>query len=199
MAPRGYRDAGRRWYYVLHPRPVYVLAAEAGGRVNFMAASWVMPFSEEPPRIVAALDKEALTTRLIADSGVFTVNVYTVEERDFIYTAGTVSGREVDKAAALGVLFERDTVTGAPRIKQPRPIAVIEARLHRLAADLAEDVHLAVADVVAAYADEELFNPAYGWELRRTRIAMHAAGRAFTTNNGLYTARRLIQPRRQGG
>ncbi len=194
MAPPGYRDARGKWYYLLHPRPVYIIAAEAAGKANFMAASWVMPLSEEPPRIVLALDKESYTARLIIDSNVFTVNVLGVEWRDFIYTAGTTTGARVNKEEALGAKLARDTATGAPRLEHPRPLGVIEARLYRLLSDIAEDVHLVIADVAAAYADPEHFNPRYGWNLRETRIAMHAAGRGFTTNNGLLTARRLINP-----
>jgi len=195
----GYSRVGGRWYYLLHPRPVYIVAAEAGGRLNFMAASWVMPFSEEPPRIVLALDKEAYTTQLLIEAGVFTVNVLPVEEKDFIYTAGTVSGRSVDKAKLLNAVFEPGEATGAPRLRHPEPLGWIEARLHRLVGDAAEDVHLAVADVVAAYAREDLFNQRYGWELRRVRVAMHTAGRAFTTNNGLYVARKLAPEGRSRG
>ena len=190
MTPRGYIDAGKKWYYVLHPRPVYIILAEHAGRVNFMAASWVMPFSEEPPRIVAALEKEAYTTELVKASDIFTVNVLGVEYVDFIYGAGTTSGREVDKLSVLGAEVSRDTVTGAPRLGRPQPIGVIEAKVYRLLDELAEDVYLVVADVVAAYAVESLFNTRYGWEIRRARIAMHSAGRAFTTNNGLYVARK---------
>lgn len=190
MAPRGYVDAGEKWYYVLHPRPVYIVLAEHAGRVNFMAASWVMPFSEEPPRIVAALEKEAYTTELVKTSGIFTVNVLGVEHVDFIYGAGTTSGRRVDKLSVLGAEVSRDTVTGAPRLSRPQPIGIVEAKVHKLLDDLAEDVYLVVADVLAAYADESLFNTRYGWEIRRARIAMHSAGRAFTTNNGLYIAKK---------
>ncbi len=189
----GYVDAGDRWYYILHPRPAYVIVARGPqGKVNFMAASWVMPLSEEPPRIVAAFDKEAYTTELALASGAFTVNVLPIEERDFIYTAGTTSGREVDKTALLGARFE-DTSVGAPRLAQPRPLGYIAARIHQALEDAAEDVYLVIADVVEAKADPELFNPRYGWELKKTRIAMHAAGRAFTANSGLYVARRLLQ------
>ena len=191
-APEGYVDAGSRWYRVLHPRPVYIVAASSGGRANFMAASWVMPFSEEPPRIVAALEKDSYTVRLIVESGEFTVNVMDVGSRDFVYTAGTVSGSEVDKVEALAAMLAPGTRVKAPRLVHPRPLAVVEARLHRLLGDLAEDVYLAVADVVAAYALEELYNERYGWELRRTRVLMHSAGRAFTTNTGVYVARRLL-------
>ena len=190
MPPRGYIDAGDKWYYVLHPRPAYIVVSEHNGKVDFMAASWVMPFSEDPARIVASLEKEAYTTTLIRGSGLFTVNVLGVENIDFIYGAGTTSGRRVDKLRLLGAEVAKDTVTGAPRLSQPKPIGVIEARVYRIVGDVAEDVDLVIADVVAAYADESLFNTRYGWELRKTRIAMHSAGRAFTTNSGLYVARR---------
>ncbi|KSW11474.1 flavin reductase [Pyrodictium occultum] len=188
--PSGYVDAGEKWYRVLSPRPVYVLVAEARGRVNLMPASWVSPFSEEPPRIVAALDKEAYTTELILESRLFTVNVVTVGEVYFVYTAGTTSGRRVDKLRLLGAEVVRDTVTGAPRLAKPRPIGVVEARVHRVLSDLAEDVHLVVADVEAAYTDPGLYNQRYGWELGKARILLHSAGRAFTTVCGVYTPRR---------
>ena len=188
--PQGYVDAGERWPRVLAPRPAYVLVAEARGRVNFMSASWVMPFSEEPSRIVAALDKEAYTPELIIESRAFTVNVFTVNEVDFVYAAGTISGREVDKPRLLGAEVARDTVTGAPRLVKPRPVGVVEARVYRVLSDLADDVHLVVADVAAAYADAGLYNPRYGWELRKARILLHSTGRAFTTNSGIYTPRR---------
>ncbi len=188
--PEGYIDAGKRWYYILHPRPVYILVAEHAGRVNFMAASWVSPFSEDPPRITVSLEKEALTTELIETSGLFTVNVYTADAVDFVYAAGTTSGRRVDKVRMLGARLARDTRTGVPRIAEPRPVGVIEAKVFRVFRDLAEDVDLVVADVVAAYADEKVFNVNYGWILQRSRILMHAAGRAFTAPGQLIVARR---------
>ena len=188
--PSGYFDVGDRWYYILHPRPAYILVAEHGGRVNFMAASWVMPLSEDPPRIVAAIDKSSFTMELILSSKAFTVNVLTIEHVDFIYGAGTTSGRNIDKLALLGAEVSRDTVTGGPRLSKPKPVGGIEARVHRVYSDVADDVNLVVADVVAAYADPTLFNERYGWDLRKARIAIHAAGRAFTVPGGLYVAKK---------
>jgi len=182
-------DVGDKWYYVLHPRPVYILVAEREGSVNFMAASWVMPFSEEPPRVVVALDKEALTTEYIRSSMCFTVNVLGLEYRDFVYRAGTVSGREVDKLSFLGASVVRDTATGAPRLQQPRPIGYLDVRVYRVVGDLAEDVDLVVGDVVSAYADEGLFSR-YGWDLRKVKILLHSAGRAFTTQAGIFIAKK---------
>jgi flavin reductase (DIM6/NTAB) family NADH-FMN oxidoreductase RutF len=183
---------GDSWYYILHPRPAYIIVAESNGKTNFMAASWVMPLSEEPPRIVAALDKESYTTRLVIDSGVFSVNVYTINERDFVYSAGTVSGKNIDKPAVLGVKISKNPATGIPRIERPRPIGVIESRVYKIYSDVAEDVYLVVGDVVAAYADERLFNERFGWDLRNTKILLHAAGRGFTTNSSVYVARKLV-------
>ena len=190
MDSGGYVRVGGKWYYLLHPRPVYIVAAASGGRVNFMAASWVMPFSEEPPRIVAALEKESLTREYAVSSGFFTVNVLSVEHVDFIYAAGTTSGRRVDKVSLLGARFEADGETGAPRLVEPRPMGYLVARVHKVYTDLAEDVDLVVGDVVSAYADPSLFNERFGWDLRRARVAMHAAGRGFTTASQLFVARR---------
>ncbi len=180
------------WYYILHPRPAYIIVSEANGKTNFMAASWVMPLSEEPPRIVAALDKESYTAKLIVDSGVFSINVYTVNERDFVYSAGTISGKDTDKLSLLGAKVSKNPVTGIPRIERPRPIGVIESRVYKIYGDVAEDVYLVVGDVVAAYADENLFNERFGWDLRNTKILLHAAGRGFTTNSYVYVARKLV-------
>ncbi len=185
----GFIEVGSKWYYVLHPRPVYVLVAERNGKVNFMAASWVMPFSEEPPRVVAALDKEALTTAYIKSSRCFTINVLDIGYKDFVYTAGTVSGRDVDKVSLLKASTTRDTATGAPRLTQPEPIGYLDVRVYRILEDLAEDVDLVVGDVVSSYARKDLFSR-YGWDLKKTKILLHSAGRAFTTQTGIFIAKK---------
>ncbi len=188
MAPRGYVDAGAYWYRLFNPRPVYIVASGGCGGAAFMAASWVTPVGEEPPRILAALGRESHTLSVIRGRGCFTVNVLGVEHRDFIYTAGVVSGAEVDKASLLGARFSCDTVTGCPRLVEPRPLAVVEARVVRLVEDAAEDTVLVVGEVEAAYHEPGVFRR--GWDLRRVRPAMHLYGRLFTTSDGVYAARR---------
>lgn len=190
--PQGYVNAEDSWYYILHPRPAYIIVAEADGRLNFMAASWVMPLSEEPPRIVAALEKESYTVSLILRSGAFSVNVYTIDERDFVYTAGTVSGRNVDKPVALKVRTTRNPATNIPRIEDPRPVGVIEAKTYKVYSDVADDVYLVVGDVVLAYADEKVFSKRFGWDLKSVKILMHNAGRVFTTSAYYYTAKKTV-------
>ncbi|RUM47099.1 MAG: flavin reductase family protein [Hyperthermus sp.] len=187
-----YTRVGDKWYYLLHPRPVYIVASgRRDAKAGFMAASWLMPLSEEPPRIVAALEKTSHTTSLVLDTGAFTVNVYGIGDRDFVYTSGTISGRKHDKVSLLNVRLNYDTVTGAPRIVHPRPLGFIDSRVYRVVGDVADDVYLVIGDVVGAYADKALFNERYGWDLRKVRILMHAAGRAFTSNSGVFVARKL--------
>jgi len=160
--------------------------------LGFMAASWVMPLSEDPPRVVAALGVESHTLSVIRECGCFSINVMGVGDRDFVYAAGVVSGRERrDKASLLGAEFSWDTVSGCPRLVRPRPLGVVEARVWRVVDDVAEDTCLVVGDVVAAYGLEGLFTGRW-WDLRRVRVLLHGAGRVFTTNSGVFYARRSV-------
>ena len=49
-------------------------------------------------------------------------------------------------------------------------------------------VTLVLADVVGARAVEGAFNDRYGWDLRRVKIPLHAAGRAFVKPGRLVLA-----------
>ena len=188
MASASFERVESRRYRVLHPRPVYVIVASHGGRVNAMAASWVSPLSEEPERIMAAFEKDSYTYSLVRASGVFTVNVVGPEHVQLVWCVGTRSGREVDKIRECGVRLE-DSPDGFPAPHLADALGFIEARVFRIYEDVAEDVDLVVADVAAAYARGGLYNPRYGWELQKAHVLMHASGRAFTTPGRLLVAR----------
>ncbi len=173
-------------YRLLHPRPVYVIVAAHGGRVNAMAASWVSPLSEEPERITVAFEKESYTYELVRASGEFTVNVVPASMLEAVWCLGTRSGRGRDKLAECGAAVEPSRSVEAPRLQGA--IGVIEARVYKVYEDVAEDVDLVVADIVDAYADPSLFNPRYGWQVTKAEILFHASGRAFTTPGRLLLA-----------
>ncbi len=175
-------------YRLLHPRPVYIIVAAHGDRVNAMAASWVSPLSEEPERITVAFEKESYTYELVRATGEFTVNVVPASMLDVVWCLGTRSGRHRDKIRECGVELEPSSRVKPPRVKGA--IGVVEARVYRVYTDVAEDVDLVVADVVAAYADPSLFNPRYGWQISKAEVLMHASGRAFTTPGRLLVAKR---------
>jgi len=176
-------------YKLLHPRPVYIVAAGTPEKHSFMAIAWLSPLSEDPPRLMAAFGKESFTYQLIKEYGVFSVNILDVKEYKFIFKAGTISGKDVDKEKLLGAKLVY-TDMGIPRLEKPEPIAWISAKVFKVFDDVAEDVDLVVADVLAAYAKPKLFNEKYGWVLKEVRIPLHVSGRIFTTTSGFYMAGR---------
>ncbi len=171
-----YMEVSEKRYRLLHPRPVYVIVASDGKR-NAMAASWVSPLSEEPERVTLALEKDSFTYELIRETKEFTINVVGEEHAKLVWCVGTTSGRSVDKISKCSVELEDSTRVKAPHLRNA--LGYIEARIHRIIEDVADDVDLVIADVVAAYARSDLYNPRYGWVLTKAHILMHAAGRAF--------------------
>ena len=54
------------WYLILHPGPAYiVVSGTEGQKLGVMAASWISPASEEPPKITLAIDVESYTYSVI--------------------------------------------------------------------------------------------------------------------------------------
>ncbi len=177
----------RGQHRILHPRPVYLIVSRHGDRVNVMAASWVTPVSEEPPRIALALDRETYTYRLVRESGYFTVNVVGEDMVDAVWIAGTVSGEERDKVSLIGLRLADSEKVPVPHVEGC--LGYIGAKVWRTM-DVG-DAELVVADVVEAYADPSLFDPRKGWYLAKARVLLHGAGRVFaTTGRILYPSRR---------
>lgn len=189
MAEEDYvRVTGKR-YRVLHPRPAYVLVVGRWGEEprGIMAASWVMPLSEEPERLVVAWDKETHSLSVLKKTGVFTVNVVGPEMVDLLWRVGSRSGWEEDKFKTLQISVEKARSNGGMVLKGA--LGWVEARVHRILEDLADDVDLVVADVVDAYAKTDLYDPRYGWRAAKAGILLHASGRAFNTPGRLVYAR----------
>ncbi len=162
-------------YYVLHPRPTYlVVTRKPDGGYNVMAASWVMPVSEEPPLVALAIDKESYTHELMSRTREFTVNIVGKEHVDIVYRAGTVSGRRVDKWVMLGLEPLDPKVISVPGIRGC--YGFIECRVERIVD--AGECSLVIARVAASHVRKDLYTR-YGWDLRRAGILLHAAGRAF--------------------
>jgi len=164
------------FYLILHPRPAYAIGSgRVGEVVNFMAASWVTPVAEEPPRAAVAIDVESYTHELISKYGEFTINVLPMERVDVLYGIGSVSGRDVDKVAKYGVEAAKGRAVEAPIIADA--VGVLECKV--TARVESEDTTLFVGDVVAAYANEEYFSERRGWATRKIDIPLHNWGRGF--------------------
>ena len=93
------------------PNALALIGSRAGEERNGMTASWISQLSMEPVLIGVSVENTAVTHRLIADGGSFTVNLWDAEQtRVFVkfskpaaYADGTLNGRPV-----------REATTGAP-------------------------------------------------------------------------------------
>ena len=157
-----------KYYLLLHPRPAYIIGSGlVGEKVNFMAASWVTPVSEEPPRVAVAVDVESYTHELIEKYGEYTVNVLPVDKLNLVYKVGSTSGREVDKSQWFK--YRRGEKVGAPVILDS--LAYLECKV--VDTHEAEDVTLFIADVLLAKANIEYFSSQRGWDFKKVNIPLH--------------------------
>jgi flavin reductase (DIM6/NTAB) family NADH-FMN oxidoreductase RutF len=95
------------------PNALALVGSRAGDERNGMTTSWITQLAMSPVLIGVGVDNKAVTRRLIADGGSFTVNLWDAEDtRPFVKFSkpaaydpegSTLNGRPV-----------RDGVTGAP-------------------------------------------------------------------------------------
>ena len=107
------------------PNVLCLIGSAAGEERNGMTASWVTQVAMSPVLVAASIDSTAITHRLIATSGVFSVNLWDREDtRVFVkfskpatFENGSLNGRPV-----------RFGVTGAPIFEEA--IAYLDCRVH---------------------------------------------------------------------
>ena len=114
------------------PNALALVGSRAGDERNGMTTSWITQLAMSPVLIGIGVDNKAVTRRLIAEGGSFTVNLWDAEDtRPFVKfskpaaydaDAGTLNGRPV-----------RDGATGAPVFDDVRQRAIGEGD-HRRAA-----------------------------------------------------------------
>jgi flavin reductase (DIM6/NTAB) family NADH-FMN oxidoreductase RutF len=93
------------------PNALALIGSRAGDERNAMTASWITQLSMEPVLIGVAVDNEAITCRLIADGGSFTVNLWDANDtRVFV----KFSKPAVDDGSTLNGRAVREAATGAP-------------------------------------------------------------------------------------
>ncbi len=170
---------------MLHPRPVVIVGAgDPERRVNFAPVSWVTPVSDEPPAVAIALDEESFTLELLSETGEFSLCVLPSGFVNEILYLGSVSGRKADKLSAVGWGWRPAKAVKAPVLE--KSIGILECKkLHEL--EIGE-VRLVVGEIVRAEAEEGLFNDRYGWDLKKVKIPLHAAGRTFVEPGRLLLA-----------
>ncbi|MEM1925669.1 MAG: flavin reductase family protein [Pyrobaculum sp.] len=167
-----YRD---KFYRLLHPRLVVVLATKCpNNRLNLMPASWNTPVSEDPPTVAVAIDRESYTHSCLQYHKYATINILSIDAVDLIYNLGSVSGAEVDKVSKYSVELAPSEKVDVPRVSSA--IAGYEVEVYR-EVEVGEVV-LYIFKVLNSWADRDLVG-LYGYDLRKTNLPLHGAGRRF--------------------
>ena len=161
-----------KFYYLLHPRPVVIIGSGSvkNNEINFMAASWVTPISEDLEAFGFACYKENYTAELVKKYKQFSIII--TNDIDLIWKVGTVSGREVNKVEKFGINVESGEKLDVPIIEDCLGFA--ECKLIETV-EIGED-YFFIGEVVNWYAKN--YNQ-YGWK-EHWNIPLHKAGKAFT-------------------
>lgn len=86
------------------PNPFAIITVKKpDGKTNAMACSWWCYASNHPATIVCCLSKRGFTGSCIQKTGAFGLNIVSEKVKDAAYACGTCSGREMDKAAEVGL------------------------------------------------------------------------------------------------
>ena len=97
-----------------------LLTTQLNGRVNSMTIGWgTIGIEWGKPVFVAYVRESRYTRELLDGSGEFTVNIPVGEYRkEILGYCGTKSGRDVDKAKALGLTLVDSDIVAVPGIKE---------------------------------------------------------------------------------
>jgi flavin reductase (DIM6/NTAB) family NADH-FMN oxidoreductase RutF len=179
----------KRSYRLINHGPTTLITSAAGGRRNVMAAAWVVALDFDPPKLAAVIAQDTFTRQLVDESGEFVVNLPTRALADLTWTVGSVSGRELDKFARYGIATEPATRVSAPLVAGCA--AWLECRV-LAEPPIADKYDLFVAEVVAAWADNTLFDGA-SWRFpsEASRTIHHLAGGTFFTTGERFDASKL--------
>ncbi len=131
------------------PNALALVGSRAGDEWNAMTTSWITQLSMEPVLIGVSVDNDAVTRRLIADGGSFTVNLWNSDDtRVFVKFSKPATKEDM----TLNGRAIHEGITGAPVFEEA--IAHIECEV-RQTHDLGSHT-LFVGEVVdAAIADDE--------------------------------------------
>lgn len=106
------------------PNALCLVGSRHGDEWNGMTQSWITQVSMEPVLIAISVDQSAVTHRLIAESGVFTVNLWSAEDtRTFV----KFSKPATKEGMALNDRPIREGETGAPIFEEA--VAYMECRV----------------------------------------------------------------------
>ena len=112
------------------PNVLCLIGSTAGEERNGMTASWVTQVAMSPVLVAASIDSTAITHRLIATSGVFSINLWDREDtRVFVkfskpatFEGGSLNGRPVRFGVTGAPIFEEAIAYLDCRVQQSVPL-----------------------------------------------------------------------------
>lgn len=164
-------------YRLLNHGPVTLVTSAHQGRRNIMSASWVMPLDFDPAKVVLVIDRNTYTRELMEQSGQFALSIPTRMLAAQVLAAGSSSGREHDKFAALGLKTFHGSNQELPLVAGCA--AWLECRILP-EPDNQQRHDLFIAEVTAAWADPACFSSGR-WHFadEQQRTLHYTAGGAF--------------------
>jgi flavin reductase (DIM6/NTAB) family NADH-FMN oxidoreductase RutF len=140
----------RPWFF---PRPVLLLSArDRLGKDNIVTVTWAGIACTTPPMVTVSLRKTRHSHSILSETKEFVLNLPTSKQMDLVEVCGTVSGRDTDKFATLGLAKAHATVVQAPLIAEC-PIN-LECRIHHVLPLGSHD--LFVAEIVQTHVNHAL-------------------------------------------
>lgn len=96
------------------PNALALVGSRAGDEWNAMTTSWITQVSMEPVLVAVGVDNAAVTRRLIADGGSFTVNLWSADDTKIFvkfskpaaFDGASLNGRPVRTATTGAPVFE---------------------------------------------------------------------------------------------
>ncbi|HPH94884.1 MAG TPA: flavin reductase family protein [Anaerolineaceae bacterium] len=115
---------------LIYPIPIVLVGCKANGQVNFATFGDVGLMGINPPLLFLSSHRDHLTTDLIKEAGIFSINIPDTNLLEKTDTCGIASGREMDKAALFEVFY--GSVEQAPLISEC-PVNIICQVVHQFA------------------------------------------------------------------
>lgn len=124
--PEEYDRLRRRVLWTM-PSGLYIVGSRAGERRNGMTCNWATQLGFDPKLLAVSVEKDAFTHELIAEGGVFCLNI--VDREDRVIVRKFTKPVDVDtEARTLNGFAFHDGVSGAPVLDQA--LAYVDCTVH---------------------------------------------------------------------
>lgn len=144
-----------RAYLLLNHGPTVMVTSAHQNERSVMSVAWSMPVDFSPAKIALIIDKSSYTRSLIEQSGEFAIHIPPKSMADHALSAGSYSGKDVDKFAQLQLQTQAAKTIQAPVINNC--LAVLECRV--IPEHHNQQIHdLFIAHVTAAWANPQVFS-----------------------------------------